>query len=357
MDTFGQFRAVHTSGLVITKQEEVAALALLFDKTYLPRNLELVVEFSKAFRFEEFPDLREGGLWLQPEGGDAIDVALCEIGFNKGSDPFRGLSPDERRTAKHYLLASMNFHYWNRCLFGEVFETNAFEGNPSKVELLERGSSSRNYRYRVTLPLQMTKGDVDDIPRHLDLWYVPVMTLSPPASVPVTHAPQLAALLGMKAVEIVLPSTKAAHPEVILEARHRLKDHLPPFWSAMLKLSVDLRTMIKEGESTQRFSNEARFLVDTVVRPALIDLRTKLEKERRDWFFKILSPIQKGARLLIGTPSLTQQQLITNALVLASGVAMSAAENMRTIDALKREAGLTFLLELSAIIDGQTAAG
>lgn len=62
MDTFGQFRAVHTSGLVITKQEEVATLALLFDKTYLPRNLELVVEFSKAFRFEEFPDLREGGL-------------------------------------------------------------------------------------------------------------------------------------------------------------------------------------------------------------------------------------------------------------------------------------------------------
>lgn len=267
MDTFGQFRAVHTSGLVITKQEEVAALALLFDKTYLPRNLELVIEFSKAFRFKEFPDLRKGGLRLQPEGGDAIDIALCEIGFNKGPDPLRGLSPDERRTAQHYLLVSMNFHYWNRCLFGEVFETNAFrEGNPLKVELLKRRSSSPKYRYRMTLqPLEMTEGDLDDIPRHLDLGYVPVTTLSPPASVPVAHAPQLAALLGMKAVEIVLPSTKAAHPEVILEARHRLKDHLPPFWSAMLKLSVDLRTMIKEGESTQRFSDEARFLVDTVV--------------------------------------------------------------------------------------------
>ncbi|GEM_PF-1821386 len=359
MDTFGQFRAVHTSGLVITRQAEVAALALLFDKTYLPRNLELVVEFSKAFRFKEFPDLREGGIRLQLESVGAVDASLCQISFDEGPDPLRDLSPDERRTAEYYLLASMDFCYRNKCLIGEVFETNAFRGgNPLKVELLEQGSPSGKNRYRVTIePLEMTEEDLDDIPRRLDLGYVPVTTTSPCASIPVTQATQLAALLGMQAVEIVLPPTKAAHPEVILEARYRLKDHLPPFWSSMLKLSVDLRTVTKEGGSTRRFSDEARFLVDTVVRPALIDLRAKLEKERKDWFFKILSPIQKGVRLLVGTPPLTQQQLITNALVLASDVAMSAAENMRIIDALKREAGLTFLLELSTIIDGQTAAG
>ena len=359
MDTFGQFRAVHTSGLIVPRQAEVAALALLFEKTYLPRNLELVVQFSKAFRFRDIPDPREVDIRLQLESGDAVRADCCQIGFDEGPDPLRDLSPEERRTAEYYLLAGTQFCYRNQCLFGEVFETNAFiGGDPLKVELLEQRLPSGKNTYRVTFqPLEMTEDDLDEIPRRLDLGYVPVTTSSRGTNIPVAQATQLAALLGMQAVEIVLPPTKAAHPEVILEARHRLKDHLPPFWSSMLKLSVDLRRMSKEGVSAEKLSDEARFLVDAVVRPALIDLRGKLEKERKDWFFRILSPIQKGVRLLVGNPPLTQQQLLTSALVLASDVAMSAAENMRTIDALKREAGLTFLLELSEVMQGQSVTG
>jgi len=53
---------------------------------------------------------------------------------------------------------------------------------------------------------------------------------------------------------------------------------------------------------------------------------------------------------------LTQQQLITSALVLGADVASSTIENMRTIEALKREAGLTFLLNADKIFNKEKNA-
>ena len=160
----------------------------------------------------------------------------------------------------------------------------------------------------------------------------------------------------MKSVEMVFPRTKPAHPQVILEARDRLSDQLPPFWSAMLKLSVELRGRIRDCKSSEEIVREGQELVDTMVRPALIDLRQKLIKERREWFYRILSPVQKSLRLLIGNPPLTQQQLFTNALLLGADVAMTASKNMRQIEALKGEAGLTFLLDLQRELDQSAAA-
>jgi len=76
-----------------------------------------------------------------------------------------------------------------------------------------------------------------------------------------------------------------------------------------------------------------------------------MNKERKNWFFNILSPVQKGLRLMIGNPPLTQQQLITNALVLSADVATAIAGQMKNIEALREDAGLTFLLELSKVLD------
>ena len=94
---------------------------------------------------------------------------------------------------------------------------------------------------------------------------------------------------------------------------------------------------------------EAQFLVDTIVMTTVIDLQ-KMLKDKKDWFYRILSAVQKGIRLMVGNPPLTQQQLLTSALILGSDVIMSAAENLRTIEALKQEAGLTFLLQAEKIL-------
>lgn len=93
-------------------------------------------------------------------------------------------------------------------------------------------------------------------------------------------AKQLAALLAMKSVEMMLPRTRAARPSEILEARHRLREQLPPFWSAMLKASVELKSLISQARTHGEIHREATDLVDRTVRPAVIDLATKLESKR-----------------------------------------------------------------------------
>ncbi len=52
---------------------------------------------------------------------------------------------------------------------------------------------------------------------------------------------------------------------------------------------------------------------------------------------------------MIGNPPVTQQQLITNARILTGDVAMHASNQLRAIESLKNEAGLTYLLELDKI--------
>jgi hypothetical protein len=201
----------------------------------------------------------------------------------------------------------------------------------------------------------MSGGDEEYFPKLIANGYVPVVGhfhgILPVAQRPnAITTKQLAALLAMKSVEMVLPRTKRAPPDVILEARERLRDQLPPFWSTMLKASVELRKFVAESTTSGELAREAIDFVDRAVRPAVIDLATKLEMDRKDWFYKILSPVRSGLRFLVGNPPLTQQQLLTTALVLASDTCVSVAENMRAVEALKREAGISYLLELSKVM-------
>ena len=156
---------------------------------------------------------------------------------------------------------------------------------------------------------------------------------------------QIAALLAMDAVRLVLPRMKAVRPSTILEARERLKDHLPPYWSAMLKLTRDLRSRIDADIGNEELRSEVQNLVDDTVRPALIDLKRKIGLDRKSWFYRILSPVSNEIRLLAGNPQMTRGQVLTSALALAVDVAMSVSPHSREIDSLKHDSGLTMVLE------------
>lgn len=112
MDTFSRFRAVHTSGLVVFKPSEVTALSLLFETTYLPRNLTLVTQFAKAFRFRARPETDNLRVRMRLESGEAVDGELQQIGFCKseGTDPKRRMAsywhPAAKPTATHYECAN-----------------------------------------------------------------------------------------------------------------------------------------------------------------------------------------------------------------------------------------------------------
>jgi hypothetical protein len=347
MSAVDTFCAVHSSGLLIPNRSSITALSLLFDKVYLPANIEAIRAFSQSYRIiadsDELPEIR-----IEPVGGGE-------------HDPFASLTAEQRATAFRCLDWSFRFIFSYASLFGDVFQTNAFEGNsPFKVELVRQGGPGELNTYNVSQgPMRMTDDDEEYYPRLISEGYVPIVTYS--VRSPATRTKlnehttkQLAALLAMKSVEMLFPRTRAARAGVILEARQKLGDHLPQFWSSMFKLTSDMRKLIKEEPDPTALLLEAENLVDATVRPALLDLRHKIEAERKQWFYRIFSPIQKGLRLMIGNPPLTQQQLITNALVLASDAASAGADHLRTIEALKQDSGITYLLELDKLSESKT---
>jgi len=331
MDSLGQFKAVYCSGFLVHDPSLVTAMALLFEKVYLPNSIEFIKEFSKHYRILPGPQTKESG----------FSMAFTDFYSKKEANPFSDLTYQQRQTALLYFEWGVHFIFANGLLFPEVFETPLFEnGKPLEITLVKKGKPGKKNLYKGTpkplllvLPEAPLQKAVDDI-----------------------SAKQIAALLGMTSISVLFPETRAANPEVILEARDRLSDQLPPFWSSMLKLSIDLKARIKDCGNTKEIFKEAQDLVDTTVRPALIDLNSKMQKERKNFFYRILSSAQRGLRLMVGNPPLTQQQLLTNALILGSDVVMNSAGNMKVIEALKEETGLTFLLELGSFFDKKKRA-
>jgi hypothetical protein len=359
MNSLTNFKAVYCSGIFIPEPSMVSALSLLFEKIYLPRNLTFIKEFAKKYEFTGKINTVED-LLLKDTFRDIFEEhnisPSISVAVGKNSALLSGLTDLQKETAKMYIWKGIGFALAYKNLFPEVFETLFISGDVSAKWDTEEERLDDNNKSTLTLTfkLELSNDEEDSFPNLISKGYIPVISSYPdnPSNQNIDEfsAKQIAALLAMKSIEIIFPKTRGVPPDIILEARERLSDHLPPFWSAMLKLSVEMKSRIKDCKSVKEVLLEAQFLVDTVVMPSLIDLQQKMLREEKDWFYKILSPVQKGLRIMIGNPPLTQQQLLTNALVLGSDVVMSAAENMRAIEALKKEAGLTFLLEAQKIL-------
>ena len=346
MSSFESFRALNCAGAMIRDPKTVTTLSLLFEKVYLPNDLEIVTDFARRFKFKkEAPEKLK--IKISPESGHEVD------------DPFENLTPEQRKTANQYLANTIIFAERYLPLYGKVFESPCYPKNsPFDIELVKKGKPRELNTYRVTKKNGMTfrTDGSDEIASLITNGYVPLLEHSLPApllqaSLDSTTSTQIASLLAMNAVRLTSPRMKVTNPETILEARERLKDHLPPFWAEMLKLSKELRQRIQSDMDASELNAQAQDLVEDTVRPALIELKHKLELERKLWFYRILSPIQKGLRLLIGNPLLTQQQILTNALVMGSDVAMAGASHMQQIEALKNGTGITMLLETAQIMD------
>jgi hypothetical protein len=80
----------------------------------------------------------------------------------------------------------------------------------------------------------------------------------------------------------------------------------------------------------------------------LIDLNEKLLKEKRNWFYRILSPVAKQLKVIVGTPPVTTAGLISASLSLGANVAVDVSEHMLKSESLT-EAGLTYLLKVGEL--------
>lgn len=342
-----QFEGIYMSGFFISNPAMVTALSLLFEKVYLPNQLELVTQITKKFRVDTDFGYKSEFVFenIEDNGTKIIE------------NPLQDLSPSEFKTAENYLVMAHHFCVKNNELFPEVFETDLLEGNAIfNVELIKEGKTGENNLYSVkTNPLTVTTNNLEILENRIQNGSVPLMGLGKlnlnkfdPKKI---SDKGIAALIAMQSIDMVLPSTKGVDPQLILEARDKLSDHLPQFWSSMLKFSKDGKNIIQSSTSIEEAISECKNLVDTTIRPTLIDLNEKIIRDNKNWFYKILSPVGDKLKLMIGKPDLTNLDLLSTSMTLATDIGTDYIQHKRKIKELKDEAGLTYLLKLGKEIE------
>ncbi len=337
------FEGIFCSGFLIPDQRHVTALALLFDKVHFLNQLEYVIEFSKNYR-----------ITLNNEE-NLPEISLTPSDPNSDEDPLKGLTKEQKETVNKYLFLSGEFFYKNSLLFSGAFSCSLLppEG-PMSVKLVKEGKKGELNAYEVTRNTMVVSTDSkDELANFINSGCVPVFMngaqFVPRNTIGTSNSKQIAANIALSSVAMVLPSTKAARADDIMEAREKLSDHLPNFWSAMLKLSIEINSKLELDASPLDIKHQIDELVTTTVTPALIDLSQKLEMERKDRFKNILTSTAKGLRVLAGRPPTDLAGLVSGSLLAGADTAMDFANQLRKVEALKQESGMSYLLELDKL--------
>jgi len=343
--SFEKFAGVYCSGFFIPNPSMVTTLCLMFDEIHLLNNLEYVIEFSRFFLPKEL-------------NSDVIrEPIITSYDNDESQNPLSELNEQQLLTAKWYLHIAQEFILHYHDLFGEVIKTTLLPDNKVlNVELVKKGINGELNTYKVfPNPLIVTTDGLDQFNELIELGAVPVMGKNHVKLYNVgdmdASSNALASFLAMKSIQLVLPQMKATSAETILEARYKLREHLPAFWSTMLKLSIELKSKIKEGMPIDQMIYEGQEVVNTAVRPALIDLKRKLEYERKNWFHKILGPASNGVKMFLGNPSLSMSNLMLTGITMGSNIAIDFSNHNRKINELQKESGLIYLLKLDEVVN------
>ncbi|MGA2078055.1 MAG: hypothetical protein ABSH52_31585 [Terriglobia bacterium] len=338
------FEGVFCSGFFIPNQAIVTALALIFEKVHFLNQLEYVIELSKTLRLKV------------PGIEDVLDeISLTPVDPENKDDPLASLNSAQRRTVLAYLYLSDRFFMRNALLFPDVFQCPLLpNGEVLSAKLIKQGRPGELNTYEVTRnSLVVAAGARDELQKLLSGGRIAVVGGIMPEHIRKVRfaATQVATALAIKSIAMVLPGTKAVKAGEILDARERLRDHLPPFWSSMLKLSVDLSSRLRETSTEAELQRDVEDAVSTTVRPALIELVNKVEKERKQWFHRILSPVMNGLRILAGRPPTDLAGLLSASFAMGANVAVDFATQLRKVETLKQESGLTYVIELHRLVE------
>jgi hypothetical protein len=64
-----------------------------------------------------------------------------------------------------------------------------------------------------------------------------------------------------------------------------------------------------------------------------------------------MSPVTKGLSVLAGKPTMDLAGMVANTLTVGVDVSLELAHHLRKVDALRKESGLTYLVELHRAVD------
>jgi len=157
-----------------------------------------------------------------------------------------------------------------------------------------------------------------------------------------------AAALAIQSLEVALPNFSDISDYDILEARLKLKDQLIPFRRAMLMIAPIVRNGINSDATLSEVYNEAKYIVDTKIAPALDDLKDKLNKERGRFWSKL---IMRGGFFI---PKLALNWAAKGALATSiiglddiKCFAMDTLNHQEIIETIKNQGGIGFLLKIA----------
>lgn len=339
--SFAGFEAVYCSGIFVPDGALVTALAILFDRVHIPNYVEYALEFPRRFK-------------IVAMGQPMSSVTEVESKFEFGPEPpgFDKLSGEQRTTFKLYLSQAASFYRRYHELFGPVFDSSS---NPMKnIKAIQVGPSlepgKKLWRVETRVAFTLDEGAQPYTDRLISAGVIPVLGAYHVPAVDVAHtervARYVASVLAINAARLVLPATRPTSAEIILEARHRLREYLPPFWAAMMSLSASLRAMARNLNDKTELNRAAAELTDTLVYPALIDLRRKMRADRRRWFHQILSQGRNTLRFMMGRADVTTSDLISAGLMLGANVALDVAEEVATVTPPTAQGQLAALIHL-----------
>jgi hypothetical protein len=346
---FATFNAAYCSGFFIDDDTLVTTMCLLFEKIWLLNHVDLIIEFAKKFQIQ-----------LEPQEGVQINFKNANTSPLEPNYPFAALTPEQQETVLQYIFLSWDFcKRYPELLKEQVLNTEldaSLTANPDITDIIDNLQPGLN---TITIPaslgFQVTYGtdSVEELNELISQGAVPLLSRgkfgklvsSTPNLRPTTK--YLSSLLAMKAVSLTLPTMKPANSETILEARERLRDFLPPFWGAMFKLSTHFKEHLEQGSPLHDIEQECEYYIDATVRPSLIELNSKLNKDKKSWFHKILGTTAKETKQIIGKPPLTVAGLVSTGLQLGANVALDIAQDE---SGSQEDSSLTFLIELDKLI-------
>ena len=148
-------------------------------------------------------------------------------------------------------------------------------------------------------------------------------------------------------IEMVLPPIVELEDEDILRLREELAEELIPFRRSMLGLAPQVRSYLNEGASIRDVYQEAMYVIDTSVRPALDECRGKMEQQKSAFWRRIL--LKTGGVLPKFIMNWAEKSLISAAVDAAkdiSDLGVSAIKNDLLLENMKNQGGFGFLLSL-----------
>ena len=344
-----KYSAMYYPDCYVDSCEALTTYLLLYDELHF-------VALSDDARnpTEQFRKLSQYTIVKAIEKGHEVDFAVSASEIRTSGEPGE-IDEQTRRTLLFYqfiqrykeLIGDAIFFHphllssaLNRItdkLFGEGLALEEFarflssedEEMGALADFQTNSPSIRDEALRRILPTAMKAAKEKDLVLVSDKSDIPVPVLS----TEIKSVKNLTSILAEECIKIHIPSCLKASPEEILEMRQALKDLLIPFRMSLQRLSKNLRVAIEAEADIDGIRQEAKFIAESQIEPAVFELKKKIETANSKLFNRIFGKLVSWIPLLVKAYALPTPD---NLLQAAKRVAVDSGTLMQGVDDFSR---------------------